>query len=143
MRLDVMHIKQEKQMNCWHASARMLYGYRNSACINPLPADYESNQGLTAEQFIDLARDIGLDTLPQVNQTFSWLFIDNNLGAYGPIWAAGQWNGVNHIVVITGVDEDDTLYVNDPAFGDPVVRNMAWFNTRIDKDVPVPMMYLP
>lgn len=138
-----MHIMQERQMNCWHASARMLYGYRNSACINPLPQDYENNQGLTAAQFIDLARDLGLQTLPQVNQTFSWRFINDNLGAYGPIWAAGQWNGVNHIVVISGVDEDGTLYVNDPAFGTPVVRDMPWFNARIDKNVPVPMMYLP
>ncbi len=143
MRLDVMHIMQERQMNCWHASARMLYGYKRAACINPLPQEYEDNQGLTAAQFIDLARDLGLETLPQVNQTFSWRFIDNNLGAYGPIWAAGQWNGVNHIVVVSGVDEDGTLYVNDPAFGSPVVRDMAWFNARIDKNVPIPMMYLP
>ena len=143
MRLDVMHIMQERQMNCWHASARMLYGYKRAACINPLPQEYEDNQGLTAAQFIDLARDLGLETLPQVNQTFSWRFIDDNLGAYGPIWAAGQWNGVNHIVVISGVDENGTLYVNDPAFGTPVVRDMAWFNARIDKNVPIPMMYLP
>jgi ABC-type bacteriocin/lantibiotic exporter with double-glycine peptidase domain len=142
MKLDVMHIMQEKQNNCWHASARMLYGYRNSACINPLPQDFTNDQGLQPEQFIALAREIGLDTLPQVNQTFSWRFIDDNLQYYGPIWAAGQWNGVNHIVV-SGVDEDGTLYVNDPAFGSPVVREMAWFNARIDKNVPIPMMYLP
>jgi len=143
MRLDVMHIMQERQMNCWHASARMLYGYRKSACINPLPQEYENNQGIGAEEFINLAHDIGLETLPQVNQSFSWRFINDNLASYGPIWAAGKWNGVNHIVVITGVDEDDTLYVNDPAFGAPVVRNMAWFNSKIDKNVPIPMMYLP
>ncbi len=143
MKLDVIHIMQEKQMSCWHASARMLYGYRHSACINPLPGEYEDNQGITAEEFINLACDIGLDTLPQVNQSFSWRFIDDTLANYGPIWAAGQWNGVNHIVVITGVDEDGTLYVNDPAFGSPVVRNISWFNARIDKNVPIPMMYLP
>lgn len=143
MRLNVDHIMQERQMNCWHAAARMLYAYRRSACINPLPQEYEDNQGIQAEEFIDLARDMGLETLPQVNQTFSWRFIDNNLGSLGPIWAAGQWNGVNHIVVITGVDEDGTLYVNDPAFGSPVVREMAWFNARIDKNVPIPMMWLP
>jgi ABC-type bacteriocin/lantibiotic exporter with double-glycine peptidase domain len=143
MKLDVMHIMQEKQMSCWHASARMLYGYRNSACINPLPDDYEDNQGITAEEFINLAHDIGLETLPQVNQTFSWLFINDNLMSYGPMWAAGQWNGVNHIIVVSGVDEDGTLYVNDPAFGSPVVRNMSWLNARIDKNVAIPMMYLP
>ena len=143
MRLDVMHIMQEKQNNCWHASARMLYGYRKSACINPLPQEFTNDQGLQPEQFIALARDLGLDTLPHVNQSFSWRFIDDNLQYYGPIWAAGQWNGVNHIVVITGVDENGTLYVNDPAFGASVVRDMAWFNAKIDKNVDIPMMYLP
>lgn len=143
MRLNVDHIMQERQMNCWHASARMLYAYRRSACINPLPQEYEDNQGIGAEEFINLARDLGLETLPQVNQTFSWRFISDNLGTLGPIWAAGQWNGVNHIVVITGADEDGTIYVNDPAFGAPVVRDMAWFNSRIDKNVPIPMMWLP
>ena len=143
MKLDVMHIMQEKQNNCWHASARMLYGYRKAACINPLPQEFTNDQGLQPEQFIALARDLGLDTLPHVNQSFSWRFIDDNLQSYGPIWAAGQWNGVNHIVVITGVDENGTLYVNDPAFGAPVVHDMAWFNAKIDKNVDIPMMYLP
>lgn len=143
MRLDVMHIMQERQNSCWHASARMLYGYKRNACIHPLPSEYDDDQGIQAEEFINLARELGLETLPQVNQTFSWMFIDNNLASYGPIWAAGQWNGVNHIIAVTGVDEDDTLYVNDPAFGNPVVRNMSWFNARIDKNVPIPMMYLP
>ena len=100
MKLDVMHIMQEKQNNCWYASARILYGYRKSASINTLPQEYENDQGLQPEQFIALAQDIGLDTLPQVNQSFSWRFIDDSLRAYGLIWAAGQWNRVNHIVVI-------------------------------------------
>lgn len=143
MRLNVMHIMQERQNNCWHASARMLYGYRNQACIHPLPAEYDDNQGIEASEFIDLARDMDLETLPQVNQSFSWRFIDDTLQNYGPIWAAGQWNGLNHIVVITGVDSDGKLYVNDPAFGLPVVRDMSWFNARIDKNVSIPMMYLP
>ena len=134
---------QERQMNCWHASARMLYAYRNRASINPLPQEYTDNQGIGAAEFINLARDVGLQTLPQINQSFNWRFIEDNLRNNGPIWAAGQWNGVNHIVVITGVDEDGTLYVNDPASGSPVIRNMAWFNARIDKNVPIPMMYLP
>jgi hypothetical protein len=78
-----------------------------------------------------------------VNQTFGATFIDNCLGRFGPIWSAGKWNGVNHIVVVTGVDQDGTLYVNDPAFASPVVRTVLWFNQRIDKNVPIPMMFLP
>jgi len=143
MKLDVSHIRQERQNNCWHASGRMLYGYRNRASTHPLSGRYAADHGITADQFIELAAEMGLLTLPQVNQSFSWQFINDALQRYGPIWAAGQWNGANHIVVITGVDADDTLYVNDPAFGSPVVRNMAWFKARIDKNVAVPMMYLP
>jgi cysteine protease avirulence protein AvrRpt2 len=143
MRLNVDHIQQEQQMSCWHASARMLYGYRRQACINPLPNEYAANNGIGAQQFIDLAADIGLETLPRVNQCFGWQFVDDALRRFGPLWAAGQWNGVNHIVVISGVDSDGTLYVNDPAFPTPVVRDIEWFNDRIDKTVTIPLMYLP
>lgn len=143
MRLDVPHIRQERQMNCWHASGRMLWAYKYQQSINPLPQRYADNEGIGAEEFIDLARELGLQTLPQVNQSFGWQFIDSCLNSYGPIWSAGQWNGVNHIVVVTGVDEDGTLYVNDPAFASPVIKNVPWFNQKIDKNVPIPMMYLP
>ncbi|QEH32415.1 Papain-like cysteine protease AvrRpt2 [Aquisphaera giovannonii] len=138
----VDHIRQEKPNSCWHASARMLYGFWNQACINPLPADYDADQGLTAQQFIDLASNLGLSTLPRVNQSYGWTWMRDALNSYGPIWAAGQWNGPNHIVVITGVDSDGTLYVNDPAYPSPVIRNMGWFNQKIDKNVDIPMMYL-
>lgn len=143
MRLQVPFIHQERSWSCWHASARMLYGFKNRSSIHPLSQQYEDNHGISPDEFIELAKTVGLLTLPQVNQSFGWNFINTTLGNYGPIWSAGQWNGANHIVVITGVDEDDTLYVNDPAFNSPVVRNMAWFNSKIDKNVAVPMMYLP
>jgi len=45
-----------------------------------------------------------LQTIPQVNQSYDWSFIDDLLRNYGPIWAAGDWNGAPHIIVITGVD---------------------------------------
>jgi sugar phosphate isomerase/epimerase len=121
----------------------MLYGFKRQACIHPLPPRFDANQGVTAEQFIDLAQDVGLETLPRVNQSYGWRWLDDALRRYGPIWAAGQWNGANHIVVITGVDPGGAVYVNDPAFAAPVVRNIAWFNERIDKNVEVPMMWLP
>ena len=143
MRLSVPHIVQEKSWSCWHASARMLYGYRRKACIHPLPRVYDANQGLTAEAFIDLAADVGLQTLPPVNQSYSWRWLDDALCRYGPLWAAGQWNGANHIIVITGVDASGAVYVNDPARAAPARRDIAWFNARIDATVDVPLMWLP
>jgi hypothetical protein len=144
MRLNsVPLIRQEKFNSCWHASARMLYGYKKLACIHPLPASYDRNRGLTASKFVELARAVGLKSLPRVNMSYDWTFVDEVIRRRGPIWAAGMWNGFPHIVVFTGVDPDGTLYVNDPAFGTPQVRNMEWFNDRIAKDVAIPMMYLP
>jgi hypothetical protein len=143
MKLAVLHIPQEKQNSCWHASARMLYGYRKMACIHPMPKEFDHNQGITPEQFIELAKELGLKTLPPINQSYGWRFLQDALERYGPLWAAGQWNGPNHIVVITGVDAGGRVFVNDPAFPAPAVRDIAWFNEKIDKDVSVPLMYLP
>lgn len=142
MRLfGVPMIYQDKSMSCWHAAARMLYAYRRLACIDPLPGKFAANTGIKAREFIQLAQSVGLKTLPQVNMSYDWTFIDTALRFYGPIWAAGIWNGLPHIIVITGVDPDGTLYVNDPALG---LRHhdMGWFNARISADVPIPMMYL-
>ncbi len=121
----------------------MLYAYRNNASIHPLPKTWDGNQGIQPSQFIELAKTLGLRTLPKVNQSYGWKFLEDALTSYGPIWAAGQWNGLNHIIVITGVDAGGRLFVNDPAFPSTVIRNMGWFNERIDKNVDVPMMYFP
>ena len=60
----------------------------------------------------------------------------------GPIWCAGRWDGVPHIVVLTGVD-DKSVYINDP---NPSrrqrVETLSWFNSKLDR-VPNRMMYMP
>lgn len=140
--IGVPLIHQEKSMACWHASARMIYEYKRRACADPLPDTYTSNTGITANDFIRLAKALGLQTLPKVSTTYNWTFIDSMLRRYGPIWAAGNWNGAPHIIVVTGADSDGTLYVNDPAFYMPQTRDIEWFNERIATEVPVPMMYL-
>jgi cysteine protease avirulence protein AvrRpt2 len=135
-------IVQEKPMACWHASVRMLFGYKQQSA-DPMDAQYMADSGITAAQFIDLAKTAGLQTIPQVNQSYDWTFIDNLLNNFGPIWAAGDWNGAPHIIVLTGVDSGGKLIVNDPAFPAPQTRNMGWFNQHIDSTVDIPMMYLP
>jgi hypothetical protein len=139
MQLFVAPIRQEKSMGCWHAAARMLYAYKNRACIDPLPSVYANNMGLSDHKFTLLAQSVGLKTIPHVSQTYDWSFIDHLLQLYGPIWAAGMWNGVPHVIVITGVSPDGTLYINDPADGLIHLRDIGWFNDRIAKDVAVPM----
>src|SRR5687767_9224794 len=100
MKLDVLHIPQERQNSCWHAAARMLYGFKKFACIHPLPKQWDNNRGIQPAEFIELARAVGLETLPKVNQCYDWTFLEKSLKSFGPLWAAGQWNGPNHIVVI-------------------------------------------
>jgi ABC-type bacteriocin/lantibiotic exporter with double-glycine peptidase domain len=143
MRLEVLHIKQERSNSCWHAAARMLFGYKRYACTHPLPKLWDKDEGLQADEFIRLARSLGLVTMSRVRQSYDWTFLRDRLKSYGPLWVAGQWNGPNHIVVITGVDVSGKVYVNDPAFPSPVVRNIGWFNDKIDKIVDSPIMYLP
>jgi papain like cysteine protease AvrRpt2 len=140
---NVPMIHQEKSNSCWQASARMIYGFKKLSCISPLPKNYDHDKGLSASDFVRLAMAIGLRTLPQVSMSYDWTFIDDVLRRYGPIWAAGRWNGFPHIIVITGVDSDGILYVNDPAFIAPQKRDIRWLNERISKDIPIPMMYLP
>jgi hypothetical protein len=75
--------------------------------------------------------------------TYDAGFLDGLLSRYGPIWAAGYWYGAAHIIVTTGVDPNGTVYVNDPDPPARKVHDMAWFNEKVAKEVPYPMMYLP
>jgi hypothetical protein len=143
MKLTVLHIPQESRIRAGMPRLACCDGYRKMACIHPMPKDFDHNQRITPEQFIELAKELGLKTLPPINQSYGWRFLQDALERYGPLWAAGQWNGPNHIVVITGVDAGGRVFVNDPAFPAPAVRDIAWFNEKIDKDVSVPLMYLP
>ena len=82
-------------------------------------------------------------TLPPIAESDTVSYLNDRLARNGPIWAAGSWNGANHIVAITGADDNGTPYVNDPAFASPVTRDMTWFNDRLARTVPVALMYLP
>ena len=142
MRLAVPHFPQQNAMDCWHASARMLWAYQYSQSIDPLPDVFNGMAGIQPAEFIRLAKSLGLSTFPQVNECYGATFLIDNIMHIGPLWAAGQWNGPNHIIVITGAEEDGTVYVNDPAFATPQVREIGWFNEKIDKSVSEPMMFL-
>ena len=92
--------------------------------------------------FARLAATEGLKTVQGTTGNFSARQLELVLQRSGPIWCAGRWDGVPHIVVLTGVD-DKSVYVNDP---NPSrrqrVETLGWFNTRLDR-VANCMMYMP
>lgn len=140
--LGVPMIRQEKSMSCWHASARMIWGYRYMQSINPMNIVYQANTGLSPAQFINLAKTLGLESIPFIIQSYSWEGIADLLRSYGPLWAAGYWYGFAHVIVITGVYPDGRLFVNDPGSG-PKVHDVKFFNDRVASNVMNPVMYLP
>ncbi len=139
---NVPLIKQEKRMSCWHASARMIWGFKYKQSINPLKSVFTKNSGLLATQFVTLAKSLGLESVPLINMSYSWLALAQLLNRHGPLWVAGDWYGVPHIVVITGVEPNGTVYINDPA-GVKKVQDMRFFNEKIASNVANPIMYLP
>jgi hypothetical protein len=119
------------------------YHQQMSTSINPLPIIYESNSGIKPEEFVKLAIKLGMLTVGQVNMSYHPSFLIKLLNDYGPIWAAGKWYGFNHIIVVTGADQNGKVYVNDPGPPAKKEHDISWFNDKIAKEVQIPMMYLP
>ena len=140
--LNVPLIRQEKTMSCWHASARMIWAFKYKQCINPMHSTYQANTGINPSQFVALAKTLGLESVPQINMSYSWRAVAELLRQHGPLWVAGYWYGAPHIIVVTGVEPDGKLYVNDPG-GGLKVHDIAFFNEKIASDVNNPIMYLP
>ena len=146
VRLTVPHIAGAKSNSCWHDAARMAYQFKRRSDTHPLQdSTYDANQGLGANDFIRLAKELGFRPIGAPPSSIDAQFLAEALTKHGPLWAAGTWNGPNHVIVVTGVDSAGNVYVNDPAFPGPVVRTLAWFNQRLYRgDVLAnSLMYLP
>lgn len=139
---NVPLITQEQSMSCWHASARMVWAYKNYQCVHPLPNLYQSNSGASPADFIRLAKELGLETVQIINQSYSWQKLAELLRRHGPLWVAGYWYGVPHIMVLTGAEPNGTIYFNDPA-GAYRTHDINFFNQKIASGVNNPIMYLP
>lgn len=141
IKLDVPLVKQLRSMSCWYASVCMVAYYREAGPRLGLPDKWNANTGINLNDFIKLAKVEGLSSIkpPNLDLTEQQLeiFLRNN----GPIWCAGRWDGVPHIVVLTGI-ENNRVYINDPnpAKGKRV-ETLAWFNKKLDKHVKNCMMY--
>ncbi len=142
IRLNVPLIRQERSMSCWHAAARMLWAYRNKQSIHPLPDVYDANVGLQISEISSLASSLGLFAVPSIPDFFTTSDIASLLHNYGPLWAAGNWYGAPHAIVVTGINSNGELFVNDPGTG-LQQHDILWFNNRLYFNLDIPMMWLP
>lgn len=148
--LDVPVVGQSRSMSCWYASACMVAYYQEAGPRLGLPRAWAADYGLGTKAFPRLAAVEGLVPVPLPSggsaatsqDIFRWLM------DYGPLWAAGDWYGDGHVIVITGID-GDTVHINDPddqVGGDDGRRGtetLTWFNDHLWWDVASALMYKP
>jgi hypothetical protein len=148
--LDVPVVGQARSMSCWYASACMVAYFHEAGPRLGLPRAWEADHGISISAFPRLAAVEGLVPVPLPSGThaannydvFQWLL------HYGPLWAAGDWYGFGHVIVITGI-ESDTVHINDPddqIGGDAGRRGtetVTWFNDHLWWDVASSLMYKP
>lgn len=135
-------IPQRMDYSCWYASAQMLVKWKSDRygmCFSNLfPPEFDAecrrirdaNTGIANPQILHMAKRLGLRAVPPMSPTPA--AIRQWLQHYGPLWV----NGKTHIVVMAGIDGDDTVKVYDPS---PLFRgNIDWRSIRtwyVGKDV--------
>ena len=139
LKMDVPTLAQELSDCCWHTSAMMIWQYwqrqhGRAGPMNTVAPVYAANTGISAQGFITLAKTVGLVALPNQN-TFSNEDLFKLLRANGPIWSAGHWYGVGHIIVLTGVD-GGSVFFNDPDGGVKKTETLEWFNKKLANGLP-------
>ncbi len=138
-KMSVPLVAQAKDSTCWHASSMMIWQYWQQQTgrqgpMNTISPKWEGNETISPPEFITLASQVGLKSLPSVaNNTNESL--ETMLKANGPIWCAGYWYGPGHIVVLTGVDSG-IVHINDPDGGKPKLETVAWFNSKLASQFP-------
>ncbi|MCP1676213.1 hypothetical protein J2T57_003372 [Natronocella acetinitrilica] len=136
IQLNVPLEAQEKPNCCWHTSAYMIWLYwqqngKGAGPMNTVASKYQvaDQVGLHPSEFITLAGKVGLYKLPVKNQhSESDLF--KYLRDGGPVWSAGYWFGVGHVIVLTGVG-NGKVYFNDPDQGVKKEGTIKWFNEKL------------
>jgi ABC-type bacteriocin/lantibiotic exporter with double-glycine peptidase domain len=140
VRLDVPLVRQEKRSTCWYAAVCMLAYYRKPGPRLGLPDVWEADEGIGSGDLRRLAETEGLKPILCPARDLTANHLETFLRNFGPLWCLGRWDGLHHVVVLTGVD-GDRVYLNDPA-GRARVQALAWFNDRLDR-VPGCLLFMP
>ncbi len=135
-KLNVPREAQQKSNTCWHAAALMIWRYSQGRTgragpMQSLGKKWENNKGVSPSDFIRLGKNVGL--LPLSDTTNVCLpagTLETFLKDYGPIWCAGYWYGLPHIIVLTGV-ANDMVFLNDPDKGVAKTGSLIWFNNKL------------
>ena len=102
-------IPQNLTMSCWYASLQMLIKWKEEekqqSLAHLISPEFDaqcvklrdSNGGIGNAVIVNMAKRIGLKTVPPVSMTPETL--EGWLKSYGPLWV----NGTSHIVVIAGI----------------------------------------
>ncbi|MBC7901003.1 MAG: hypothetical protein H7070_13235 [Saprospiraceae bacterium] len=102
-------IPQNLTMSCWYASLQMLIRWKEDqkkqSLAHLISPEHDtqcvklrdSNGGIGNSVIVNMAKRIGLKTVPPVCMTADTL--EGWLESYGPLWV----NGTSHIVVIAGI----------------------------------------
>ncbi len=146
--LNVPHIHQDEPTNCWYAAACMLAFYRSPGPRLGLPQVSHGNvSALGPSKFAELAMSEGLQAVSNAGRVWTLAEIESALRKYGPLWCAGKWQKINHVIVITGVGTytknrlHSVLKINDPAYPAPREGAIDWFNNNLSKNIAHPMLY--
>ncbi|MBA1147439.1 C39 family peptidase [Ectothiorhodospiraceae bacterium WFHF3C12] len=136
VRYQVPRYQQAKPNSCWNAAAQMIWTYWQSVSGRQGPMwthtqAYEraDTTGLYPQEFVTLARRVGMKPVP-VNGSFSTEKLASLLRTHGPLWCAGYWYGVGHVIVLTGV-EPGKVHLNDPDGAVAKTGTLAWFNDKL------------
>ena len=112
-------------------SATRGVGGIKSISENPVQVAYDraDKKGITPQEFITLAKNVGMKSLPHKN-THTEKDLYKYLSKNGPVWCAGYWFGEGHIIVLTGVDAGKVFF-NDPDRGVAKEGTITWFNAKL------------
>jgi hypothetical protein len=106
------------------------------------PPRWVANEGIRALDFVRLAKVEGLKSVETPARILTSQQVEDLLRNNGPIWCAGDLDGVGHVVVLTGID-GQTVFINDPNPAKKArIETLAWFNEKLAR-VPNCMMYMP
>jgi len=136
LKLKVPFCRQRVSMECWYASACMVAWYFEAGPRLGIPKTWVNNKGLSPQEFVRLAKNEHLIPVRGANSRWTAASLEHLLLTKGPIWCAGFWYGLPHVVVPTGVD-DSTVFLNDP---DGAQGTIDWFNYKLAKNIPECMM---